>query len=97
MKTTGGAGRHYMIRESISTFAGTISCIVIGASGYLYFFPPEQWPQTSFMALFLAMVADFAIVGLGCYLINKLYLAVRKRLDPNFRPSSYADRLAGKA
>ena len=90
-------GRHYLIRESISTFAGVISCIVIGASGYLYFFPTEQWLQTGFMVLFLALLADFAIVALGCYLINKLYLAVRKRLDPNFRPSSYGERLAGKA
>ncbi|MES1948172.1 hypothetical protein C84B14_12513 [Salinisphaera sp. C84B14] len=90
-------GRHYLIRESISTFAGTIGCIVIGALGYLYFFPTEQWLQTGLMVLFLALLADFAIVALGCYLINKLYLAVRKRLDPNFRPSSYGERLAGKA
>ncbi|MES1940032.1 hypothetical protein T5B8_07303 [Salinisphaera sp. T5B8] len=90
-------GRYYLIRESISMFAGTISCIVIGALGYLYFFPTDKWLQTGFMVLFLAILADFAIVALGCYLINKLYLAVRKRLDPNFRPSSYGERLAGKA
>ncbi|WP_129141776.1 hypothetical protein [Modicisalibacter coralii] len=89
-------GRHYLIWECVSMLVVTVFCLAVGLLGFLYVFPTERLRETNLLVLLLAALTDIVIVALGCYLIKKLYVAVRQCLDPHYRPSTYSERLSGK-